>query len=937
MTDSLPTIEETSRAVETNKPQTSARSLRFALLFAAGCFVLALIVALAQNLRKPIIELAMLFDSGAYVMAVKYVMTAMQNFAHGMAFETAVKSVGETLMLNGPVLPGLGAIYFTIIGKEPTLVDMRAPIVLQAFIHASAAALLALAGWRFTGGRLIGLFAGIVFAIWPPAIIGASRFLTETITTLFISASLLSASYIPQIRRNLQLGLSPFAAFIFGSTAAFLILVKAALAPGTLLTIAAVVLVLLLSKVEKRSLLLATITATFGFCLVFAPWLLFTKIATGEFSLTSRRLPTFNMAAGLSPETDGFSALPETPLVKMFSETDGPGAVAYAFYSINPGDFYGRMARKPLRLFQFPWNDCRVDFLGLPTFLQIIVHQILMVFGFFGLLAFVSLPLTYRANKSVETGTADTPPTASAINLAAAEPEMLSTILIGVASLSMIGGHLAYLPFVADSRYGFTATPCLIIFAIWCFAGQYGKSINKAAAIKLCIAASFIMLAFTLKEDVWRSMFATSYEAIFASSLTLGALLLFIGCLMAVRTLLGTDRTNASAKVLALTSSYLSLTLVLAASLLSKESPYDWEAKLSPNEQFCRTINLPQSFSKPDNAMVLASLRGDWRAARLKVNGQEINSSPISLLHLTGNPALGNDYRTFSWILKTDTSGLEQWRVFIIPPKLLKPGSNVISLSESKAQPGVVSLTGGTTCGDTQKDGNSCFVSAPSWYIFSPTKLFRNPLSVDPRLREKTPKTVTQGLSTRRSENKINQDLSNAFGIQHGQYHLFLLVDGEEKPKDQQPKAATQTNPLYIDLRPSPHLSGSQRGKASNSAVYEGRVTIPADALTASHIRLKLTGEAQSPGALDVKFWLNDLRLLDAPVDLACYPSRIEGSGKRTFTLEAIARVDVVDAKSVHPMIKISSDQVPLSVSNLRLEVEPLTAPALTISGKRWF
>ncbi len=374
-----------------------------------------------------------------------------------------------------------------------------------------------------------------------------------------------------------------------------------------------------------------------------------------------------------------------------------------------------------------------------------------------------------------------------------------------------------------------------------------------------------------------------------------------------------------------------------SASLLSKESPYDWEAKLSSNEEFCRTISLPKSFAQPANAMVLANLRGDWRAARLKVNGQAVDSSPISHVHLTGNPTLSNDYRTFSWILKTDTSGLEQWRAFIISPKLLKPGSNLITLSESKAKHGAVSLTGGTICGDTRKDANSSFVCAPSWYVFSPTKLFRNPLSVEPRLREKAPKTVTKGVSTRLSESKINNDLSNELGIQHGQYHMFLLVGGEERPKDSKPTASSQTNPLYIDMRPAAHLSGSQHGKLKNKEVYEGTVAIPANALTASHIRLKLTGEAQSPAALDVKFLLSDLRLLDAPVELACTPSRIEGKGKRSLALESIARADVVDAKSAQAMIKISSDQVPLSISNLRLEVEPLTAPALTISGKRWF
>lgn len=907
------------------------RSLRFALLFAAGCFALALAVALAQNLRKPILELAMLFDSGAYVMSVKYVLTAMHNFKNGMAFDAAAKSIGETLMLNGPVLPGLGAIFFFIIGKEPALVDMRAPVILQAFIHAGASSLLALAGWRFTGGRLIGLSAGIILAVWPPAIIGASRFLTETITTLFISLLMLSASFIPQARRNLQLHLSPLAAFIFGCTAALLVLVKAALAPGTLLTIAAIWLVLLFSKVEKRSLIVPSVTAALGFCLVFAPWLMFTKIATGDFSLTSRRLPTFNIAAGLNPETDGFSALPETPLVNMFSEEDGPSAVAFAFYSINPGDFYGRIMRKPLRLFQFPWNDCRVDFLGLPPSLQIIVHQLLMVLAFFGLLSFAAIPIHAHENNPASS-------TDGGVNLASAEPEVISTILIGIASLSIMTGHLAYLPFVADARYGFTATPCLILFATWCFVSQYKQPITKASAVRLFIAASFILLAFTLKEEIWRSLFATSTEVIFASSLTLGTLLLFIGCLMAVRTLLGEGRTNAPAKVLTLTVSYLSLTLVLAASLCGKENPYDWEARLSPNEEFCRVVKLPHFSTPPANALVLANLKGDWRAARLRINGQEVNSSPIPLLHLTGNPALSNDYRTFSWILHTDTGGLDQWRAFVISPELLKPESNVIALKksgDSADRPGIASLTGGTTCGDSSKDWNSCTASAPSWTIFSPTKLVSNPLSFEPRLKEKLPKSVVTGLCIRKKGGKVDEDLSDTFGIQHGQYHMFLLLGRDQKPRAE--TATSRTHPIYIDVKPAPHLLQSNPGKSSSDGIYVGTAAIAAKAFTAPHLRLKFTGEVESSAVPEVKLCLNDLRLMDAPVELACCPSKIEGKGKRNFIIEAITRADLIDPKSACAMIKISSNLVPLSISNLRLEIEPLTAPALTISGKRWF
>ncbi len=958
MQESSKAVEETSQLEKTDKSKAFAQTLPFALSFAAGCFALAFAAAIAQNTRKPVQELACLFDSGAYLMSASYVLTAARHFFNGMPLETAVKSVAETLMLNGPVLPGLGSIYFSLIGREPSLVDMRAPIVLQAILHATAAALLALAGWRFTGGRIIGLCAGIILAIWPAAIVGASRFLTETITTLFISASILSASYIPQERKDSQLLLSPMPAFIFGCTSALLLLTKAALAPGTLVAIASVYLLLLVSKIEKHSFITAAVTTMLGFCVVFTPWLTFTKIATGELALTARRLPTFNMAAGLNPETDGLSALPETPMVKMFTEDDGPTAVAYALYSLNQGDFYGRMARKPLRLFQYPWNDCRFDLLGLPLAAQIISHQFLVVFGFFGLIAFVSLPFTlgWRFSTApkqaapvqptsdsfgakqphpelVPAGTMNNSP-APEINLAKTEPQVLSVLVTGVACVAIILGHLAYLPFVADSRYGFTAIPCLILLATWCFSGLLKLAIKQAAIVRLCIAASFVVLAFSLKDDVWRSLFATSSEAIFASSLTLGALLLFIGCLMAVRTLLGTGKYNASAKVLAFIVTYILSTLVLAASLISKENAYDWEVRLTGKEEACRIIDLPKLSSLPTSAMVLVNLKGDWRAAHLKVNDQPVASAPISLLQLTGNSTLCDDYRTFGYILHSDTGTLDQWRAFMVPPSVLKPDAqNTISLSADQNH-SAISLTGSTTFGDNRKELGT--VSAPSLRLFSPTNLFRNPLSKEPRLRERMPKSVVHAVSVRKYEGKADNDLSGTQGTQYGQYHMFLLVGHNEAPDLSSKKTDVGIKPIYIEVKSAPVREKKQRKELSHF-LYEGFCALPETAFSFPFVRFKLTGDAECSGALDANLHLGDLRLLQAPVELPIFPPRIEGSGKRSFSLDSIAMSRTIDPKSAQVMIKISSDHVPLAVSNLRLEVEPLTAPALTISGKRWY
>ncbi|MBX9952102.1 MAG: hypothetical protein K2Y39_23210, partial [Candidatus Obscuribacterales bacterium] len=115
MTDNLPGIEQATQLATTEETRLDEGSQRNTLIMTAGIFMLALTVALLQNTRKPAQELAMLFDSGAYVMSAQYVLTAAQNLAHGMPLDTALKSVGETLMLNGPVLPVLGATFFAAI------------------------------------------------------------------------------------------------------------------------------------------------------------------------------------------------------------------------------------------------------------------------------------------------------------------------------------------------------------------------------------------------------------------------------------------------------------------------------------------------------------------------------------------------------------------------------------------------------------------------------------------------------------------------------------------------------------------------------------------------------------------------------------------------------------------------------------------------------
>lgn len=929
MTDSLPTIEQTSQEIENDLHSKPKRSLKFALLFAAGCFALALAVALTHNLRQSSQAMATLFDSNAYLMSVTYVLKACHQFASGeLSLDATAKSIVETIMLNGPIMPGLGAIYFTLIGREPSLLDMRAPIFLEAVIHAASAFLLALVGWRFTGGRLSGLFAGVVLAIYPSAVTSAARFMSETVTVFLTAAGLLACSYLPIGRKNFDLQISTIASFFFAVTSSLLVLTKAALMPGVFAAVISIWILLALAKIDRRSFFQALCASSLGVILVFSPWLMFTKIATGNFCLLPQRGPTFNLAAGLNPETDGWSALPETPMVSIFSENDGPRAAASAFYKLNPGDFYGRMARKPARLLQYPWNDCRFDVLGIPLGVQVILHQLLLVFGLFGALSFCTLPIFVRKRKeeNLQHPELETSTDSKVVTLETVPPLSLARVLIGIFSILLLAGHLAYVPFVASTRYGFTAIPSVILFAIWCISGRWNSKVSFAGSLKLLIAAAFIMLAFTLDSEIWRSLFASSmYESILFP-LAIAAVFLFIGCLMAIRALLGTGKTNVTAKALAFLLSFLSLTIMVAAALAGKSNTFDWEAKLTKSMEFGKIVKLPNK--QIGSAIVLVNLRGDWRAARLKVNNRFLDASPISLMHITGNMNLSNAYRTFAKILRTDTSGLEQWRAFIVPSTLLKPGeenSLLITANQENERP--ASITGSTINGAHNKT-----IFGPSLSVFAPTKLLNNPLCLDPRLREVLPQSTSftahyssNGASTQ------NTDLSEAPGIQKGAYHLCLLTS--EKPNSVQIFTAS----TYVELKGSIAKPSIRASKTESQSVFTAEGTLPSSCLSQPHTQFVLTGEVDADTAVDFKVCLDDLRLLAGPVDLAIFPTNSQGKGKRAFKITGLARTDSINRDSARLMIRISSDHVPLSVSNLRLKVEPLKAPELTISGKSWF
>lgn len=886
-----------------------------AFCLTAGIFCVALSVALIQNLKPTSLSLASLFDSNAYMMCTQYLIDAVRKVATGAcSAEIAAKSLVETIMLNGPILPGLGALYFTLLGKTPSLIDMRAPIVLQAVLHALASATLALAGWRMLGKKPIGLIGGLLFALYPAAILGAGRFLSETISTLAIAANMAACGFLLKDRESINskgsLQISSFSAFALGLTAALIILLKPALAPGIALELISVFGLLAAITRSTKAITKAATFSVIGLALTFSPWLLYTQIATGHLHLTPQRNPTFNIAAGLNPETDGWSALPETPLVGMFAETDGAAAVAYSMFKLDQSDFFSRMMRKPARLFQYPWNDTRFNLLGIGGLaFQIIWHQGLISLAFLGMLFFLSQPLKVRDTSQESNSNASQ-----------------NFQLVCSASFILVCAHLTYLPFVANSRYGFTAMPCLFLFSTL-YIANLCETRRKAAFLYTCFSVALLMAAYSFNDLFIRSLFSSSVKTIWFAQILLSVLFVSGSGLAAAKAIFGKFQSLTRSQILAVSTFVIVLTTSAVASCASRDRTFDFQATLEPGVQLSRTIALPHQFESFDTANVLVNLRGDWKNANLLVNGKLIESAPTSLLHLNGTPELANAYKTFCAIYAQNTSGLDQWRAFNIPLDVLKFGSeNTLTIEGSNC-----SLTGSTT-GDTNSEGR---IYGPSMTIFSPTRLTNDLLSTDARLREVLPVSASTTKSSRQVKNEpASADLSVSPGIQNGQFHLFLLLGEKQKPSRAASEQEITAPPLVVHLTEKPP---SRSKKVSDSDSYVRVGTIPAAALTGTHVKFRLSGEVDSSAPLNVNIELTDQHLLASPTDLATYPSTIKGTGKRSFSVSAVAQSNLFDSRFTSTMIRISSNRVPLSVSQVRLEVSPLQTPLSLNRGQRWF
>lgn len=895
-------MTQTGTLERVDREQTGARKALATPFFVAAClvsFIIIFSVTLAQSLSYPSIALSALFDSCQYLYCSEQVLTAIKSvMAHpDMAtIKSAVKSLAEPIMLNGPVLPLLGATYFLILQATPSLTDTRAALALQALIHASGAVLLTLLTLQLSAKPRLSLAAGFAWGLYPAAVIGAGKFMSETLSSTLVLGFFLTLILLLKRQTTEDRAFDPISfslAVTGGVVASLLMLVKPALAVAAALACSVYLFQIFGLESGVRRALVTLIALTLGGVLVLAPWLWFSKEATGRLYLTPQRMPTYNIAVGLNPETDGWGAIPETKIASQYKESKSSLEVLCSFLRQDPAGETLRMARKISRLSVNPWNDCRFSLFFVPANLQAYWHQILIALGLIGMaLAWI------RSGKWLSV------------------PDKIGTTFL-LSALTFIAAHALYLPFVANARYGFTAMPLIIIFALFAADAILSRP-NKLKTAYALLAVTCFVLSIRLPGAVPGAIFSADPGVQTALHVILTLSILAAFALTAC--LAGGLKGGRSILAPAL-SLFLICSIPTVAECFAPDWNNEWIANLSPGMKAERTVRLPATRGDSNWAALIVDGGENVENARFTLNGRELGSRPVSLIHASGTNELPNNYKVFSAVMTRFAPQLRQWFVVEVPLDWLKFNAlNTLSVEPGHNSKKVAIFGSNSALIAGSKEP----LPVPSFNLFSATRLLNDPLKNDPRLCGYLPANVREASCHLNSASgRQSDDLSAEPGVQRGQYRMFLLLGSESR---HQRLAVTQTlrNKTDITLLKGDTLH-------TPFAVPRGFQSVP-------YIRITIRGTVPSysgPEDKPISVSIKEPTLLGNELPLTLI---VDGLRRTDRGIEVTSSAVVGGASFSNPIsqfgLEYKSDR---PVMDLEAEVTPLDGHLLSDSTARYF
>jgi hypothetical protein len=731
-------------------------------------FVLVLVFTIFSSFSKRVLGMALVFDSAMYLHSSVCVLNYMKTlFTFHMPSADAYKLLVEGVLLDGPVLPILGGTFFALLGLAPSTKDVNAALFLQAILQASAALLVYKITLDLTRKRAPALIAGYAWGFYPAAILGAGKFMTEILSTCLILSLVLAVSRIKKARR----------AFVAGTLIGLIALTKAALAPAAGIVVIFGFAYLLINRMPWRLIFKSALATICGVVLILGPWVIFTHKITGKMMITTNRQPTHNLVSGVNPENDGWASLPETPLGAMFTEEDPPLPSAVGIALPEASYELQLMARKIVRLFAQPWNDYRLNCLLVPLFAQIGWHKMILAFGLFGIIAL----LMDIARKDIE----------RTKEMHAQKIELIFCLLV-----ILLIGHFIYLPFVACSRYGFTAMPILTIFAVLGLSRLLGlgkQFWSALAALAFAIFAFEFNIVKFLQGQVINNQ---NIDVLFWATVFKIAL-----CLTGVLLLTRILRRHTGFKTLPWSiNGFLGVFLTVLLCTISVDTycePMNGELifKFSNSRPLHRSCVLSEKEVKNPHLkaayLLLDSRTKTTILGRMNVNGQlqSLFLAPFYLVHPEAN--IEGCYEMFAKLRFQRGAELNQWYLAEIPTSMLRAGKNDITVTPEPKY--VLSVNGSPKSRYLQ--GN--YVSLPSLTYFSPTLLMNDLDGYDARPRQTV--YICSG-KDKRIEGSLDRNFDADYERTSLNALVLLVYEKAASETQAQPPALTNIFPQKINL-----------------------------------------------------------------------------------------------------------------------------------------
>jgi hypothetical protein len=665
--------------------------------------------------------------------------------------------------------------------------------IANSLLDATTCVLICLIGF-LCFGTLPGALAGLLYGLYPAAIVNTQWCMSETFVTFMLVASVYSLARfvmipakattrktIAGIATGIVLGLTVLSRSAFPFVLPFLALAAIAGSRKNDLE-------LVRNENKSRSMfsklsvarVVPALSIATAFAITVSPWLWYTQTALGKPRLTTNRLPAFNAISGNLPSTDGWSPYP-TKIA--FPEEMGPAInMVIADAQAHPSGFLLLQMKKLARLWSAVWNDCKYSIMGLNSQAQNVYHQ-LMLFLALGW-AFIACSRG-RANLS--------------------KGEYLGTALTS----ATIAAHFVYMAFIALSRYALTAMPFVILAAgaglsYWLQAGKQARIRYSIIALCFCVIATVVNEFRVLSSHLVGLLpqpIGTTLAPLLLTVVAIAAYAaLWVASMLMLRRFIDIKFRPILLSLCAV--SFTTVACGITGSIIGSRVWSEWSTELKKQQTISQTIALPGQlgtlgdtgfvamdiFSPDSLPEVTVELNGTvLKEQALPIHMVQMDTDSIVQSLAVQAKVMDLDYRTF-----------RTWYIVPFSTSLLRPGQdNVIRLRNNAADTTITLYGDYVPTAKGENDGSQILpsINSTSWNYAVEGADFRVPVEQRPLenifVHGKTTASSFQQEGGRAEGNDLSPSSS---GNQWGSYRVRLMLQPLSKNQIARAAAASQVS-----------------------------------------------------------------------------------------------------------------------------------------------